>query len=334
MSVWAAYQPSKTCNNGLRFTGTPNAKRSRLAGTVSDGEKWGNNGEVQLDTLTAACKLLLAAAVHGAETVAKYAMEFAAHGMIEVRSFYLLKGASVSSAKPLDDYCTLLPYREALQRVNAELLLQPQVSELRWPPEQTTNVCALEVNSFERRGLMADDFERQVSPLLRPVPAISQSDYGSPILTLAVIMGLIWGNGLQVFGSWFAVAPPVAATLPFFRTTEARSRGTSQVLLPLLDSRRAATPRPFDNAELMGLIDKYAVRSGKEQHVLNLALRRLRDSTEIKGVEDKVIDICIAMEALFMEEGEEYRHKEIGFKQGILAFCRLTSRKRPGKDTA
>ncbi|MCY4087181.1 MAG: hypothetical protein OXG37_09980 [Actinomycetia bacterium] len=51
------------------------------AGTVSDGEKWGHNGEVQLDPPTAACKLLLAAAGHGAETVAKYAMELAAHGM-------------------------------------------------------------------------------------------------------------------------------------------------------------------------------------------------------------------------------------------------------------
>lgn len=61
------------------------------AGTVSSGDEWGTDGEVQLDAQTAACKLLLAAG-HGAKTIAKYAMEFAAHGMIEVRSFYLLKG--------------------------------------------------------------------------------------------------------------------------------------------------------------------------------------------------------------------------------------------------
>ena len=78
-------------------------------GTVSAGDEWGNQGEVQLNALTATCKLLLAAAGYGAETVAKYAMGFAAHGMIEVRIFYLLKGLPVSNARPLDRYCTFLP---------------------------------------------------------------------------------------------------------------------------------------------------------------------------------------------------------------------------------
>ena len=113
------------------------------AGTVSDGEKWGNNGDVQLDSLTATCKLLLAAAGHGVETVAKCAREFAEHGMIEVRSFYLLKGASVLDATPLDDYCILLSYRDAMQKVKAQLSLHFSDEDLWWPPEQATNVvCA------------------------------------------------------------------------------------------------------------------------------------------------------------------------------------------------
>ena len=106
-------------------------------------------------------------------------------------------------------------------------------------------------------------------------------------------------------------AEPVAATLPFFHTTQSVSRRTSQILLPLLDSRRTLTQRPINNAELIYLIDKYVVLPEQTQHVLNLALRRLRDSTERMAHEDKAIDLCIALEALFMEEGEEYRHKKL-----------------------
>ena len=52
----------------------------------------------------------MASTEHGTGTVAKLAREFAAHGMIESRSFYLLNGLPVTSARPLDDDCTLLPY--------------------------------------------------------------------------------------------------------------------------------------------------------------------------------------------------------------------------------
>ena len=59
----------------------------------------------------------MASTEHGTGTVAKLAREFAAHGMTESRSFYLraaastqkrlLNGLPVTSARPLDDYCTL-----------------------------------------------------------------------------------------------------------------------------------------------------------------------------------------------------------------------------------
>ena len=291
------------------------------AGTVSDGERWGPNGEVQLDAQTATCKLILAAIAHGVEAVAKYAKEFSVHGMIEVRSFYLLKGASVSSAEPLDDYCTLLPYREALQKVNADRQYPTLSSWDHWPPETTDNVCALETRSFERRGLDASDFERRVGPLLQPVPTLSNFEYGSPIYILTLILGLVWGNGLHIFGNWHGVRRPVAATLPYLHADSSRGEGTSQVLFPLLDSWPALTPRPINNAELTGLIDRYAALPEKPQHVLNLALRRLRDSTEIKGIEDKVIDLCIALEALFMEEGEEHDHKKLVSRRASWHFA-------------
>ena len=270
-------------------------------GTVSTGDEWGNQGEVQLDALTAACKLLLAAAGHGAETAGRYATEFAAHGMIEVRSFYLLKGQPLSKAKSLDDYCALVPYREALEQVKAAASAQYVEEPRYWPPESADDICALEARSFEHRGLAANDFERRVSRLLQSGPE-----------TLALILGLVWGAGFRVFGGWHDVAEPVAATLPFFRTTSGRSAGIQRIplTLPGFRPRPPSTSRPLNDAELMNLMGQYAARSEQTQRVLSLAMRRLRDSTERMGIEDKVIDVCIALEALFMVEGEEWNQKK------------------------
>ena len=65
------------------------------ARTVTTGVRFGQPSEAQLDATTAARKLIVAAALYGSATVAKYAIEFAFHGMIEVRSIYLLKGPSI-----------------------------------------------------------------------------------------------------------------------------------------------------------------------------------------------------------------------------------------------
>ena len=278
------------------------------AGTVSTGNEWGNQGEVQLDALTATYKLLLATAKHGTETVAKYALEFATHGMIEVRSYYLLKGLPVSNAKPLDDYCTLLPYREALQKMNADPSAQDLSEGLYWPPESADNVCMLEAKSFERRDLAANEFEHCVSRLLQ---------CGSE--TLALILGLVWGTGFRVFGNWHGVAEPVAATLPFFHTAASRSTGVRQTLLMLPGFGRTSTNRPLNDAELVELIGKYAALPEQTQRVLNLALRRLRDSVERIEFEDKVIDVCIALEALFME-GERWNHGKYISSRGSWYF--------------
>ena len=266
------------------------------AGTVSTGEE-GNQGEIQLDTLTATCKLILAARDHGVETVAKHAMKFAAHGMIEVSSFYMVKGASISSAKPLGDYCTLFPYQNALQIVNTESSIQSLSEDLLWPTENTGNLCAFEVRSFEHRGFKANEFERYVGPLLR-----------CGIETMQLILGLVWGKGVHIFGHWHGVRMPVAATLPYFHADSSGGRGCSQVLLPLLNFQSVSTNRPFNEAEAIELIGKYGVLPEQTRRVLNLALRRLRESTERIKYEDKVIDVCIALEALFTEKGE-YRHQ-------------------------
>ena len=89
-------------------------------GTVATGDDWGLQRESQLDSVTATRKLIAASKLYGPEQVGNYAAEFAAHGMIEVHWIYLLKGPLIEAAKPLDEYCTLLPYAEALRRIGAQ----------------------------------------------------------------------------------------------------------------------------------------------------------------------------------------------------------------------
>ena len=274
----------------------PERQTQPPAGTVSAGTEWVARGEVQLDALSAACKLLLAAVVYGADIVAKHAMEFAAHGMIEVRCIYLMKGPSVSSARSLDDYCTLLPYPEVMN-IDSSDQLPP--GGIQWPPANTDNVCALDVRSFERRGVVAADHQHRESPLLQ---------CGTEVLTL--ILGLVWGRGYRVFGGWRGVAEPVAATLPFSNTTASRGRWTSQTLLTMPGFRQPSPSRPLNRAELRELIRRYAGLQEQSRKVLSLAMRRLRDSTERAEFEDRVIDVCIALEAVFTE-GEQWNQKKI-----------------------
>ena len=280
------------------------------AGTVSTGDVEGHLGELQLDALTATCKLLLATAVHGTAIVANCAVEFAAHGMIDVRSFYLLKGLPVSNPEPLDDHCTLLPYREALQAVRAASGEQLSEQDLHWPPAGVDNVSVLEVRSFERRSLTANRVERRESRLLQCGPE-----------TLTLVLGLVWGRGFRVFGNWHGVAEPVAATLPFFHANAPRGWGSRPALLTGLGFGRRSTSRPLNGAELVELIGTYPDLPQQAQRVLSLALRRLRDGTERIELEDRVIDVSIALEALFMEDGEDWDQKKIVSRRASWYFA-------------
>ncbi len=292
------------------------------AGTISTGDKQGNQGEVQLDALSATCKLLLAAVVHGTETVTKHALEFAEHGMIEVRSIYLLNGLSISNKKPLDDYCALVLYEEAMRKVSDYPWPPRSNEDLQWPPGVADCMCALEVTSFERRGVESSEFERYVSPLLR-----------CGFETLELILGLVWGTGFRMFRSWNGIPESVAATLPFFHTTLSGGGVSQQTLLAMPGFTRPASNRPLNDAELVELTGKYATLPKQTQRVLNLALRRLRDSTERIGVEDKVIDLCIALEDLFMESGEFRDQRKIIAGRGSWHFAdSLLERDQTRKD--
>ena len=287
----------------------PERQTQPPAGTVTTwGE--GHRGEVQLDAPAAARKLLVASAVHGTGIVANLAIEFAAHGMIEVRSFYLLKGLPVSSPERLDGHCTLLPYREALQAVSAASAEQVSEQDLQWPSSGVDDVSVLEARSFERRSLTANLVERRESRLLQCGPE-----------TLALILGLVWGRGFRVFGGWNGVTEPIAATLPFFHANASRGSWSRPALLTQAGFRRHSASRPLNVAELLELTGKYADLPEQAQRALSLALRRLRDGTERIELEDRVIDVSIALEALFMAESEDWDQKKIVSRRASWYFA-------------
>lgn len=65
---WTDSLAFQDVQNWVEVHWNPERQTQPPVGTVSDGEEWGYNGDVQLDVLAATCKLLLAAVVHGAET--------------------------------------------------------------------------------------------------------------------------------------------------------------------------------------------------------------------------------------------------------------------------
>ena len=277
--------------------------------TVTTSDKWGHAGEIQLDALAATCKLILAAAGHGTETVAGCAMEFAGHGMIEVRNFYLLKGLPVLNARSLDDYCNLLTYPEALQKIAEASSVRSLPQGPSWPPKSVDNVCVLEAKSFEHRRINTNYVDRRISRLLQ---------CGTE--TLLLILGLVWGTGFRVFGGWSGVAEPVAATLPFFGAAASEGSWSHQALLALPGFGRPSSKRPLNKAEVLELTVKYATLSEETRRVLALAMRRLRDGTERIKLEDRTIDVSIALEALFME-GEQWHHKRIVSRRASWYFA-------------
>jgi len=240
-------------------------------GTFAIDDEWVSECDAQLDALAAAVKLCLAALGHGTEIVAKCAIDFSRHGMIEVRSVYLFKGASLSRATVLDDHCTLVPYKEALHSVNSDSEWY-RLDSIGWPPGDAVDVCALEAKSYEhplcRHPEMRStgvEYGRRLSPLLRS---------GAEVLGL--ILGLTWGTGHRAFGRCHGVAPAVSASLPFFRAGP-RRRGIRQVLLTLPSLRQTPMRRPLNSLEVAELIRGYSVLPDQMRRIADLALRRLRE---------------------------------------------------------
>lgn len=267
-------------------------------GLVSVNEGSGLPGEEQLDAPTAAKRLIVAASLYGAEAVAKCAVEFGSHGLIEVHTVYPMKGPPISREIRLDDYCSLIPYREGRRRIS-EAAEGPMLEGMRWPAEQDSNVCALACRSFERKGREGHRGEWYASPLMKFGPRV-----------LELLLGLVWGNGLRLFGDWPFVPTLIGAALPYRYSLLNGRGGLGKVDLPLVGCGPESRQRPVPTEELAALMNSYGELPEQSRRVLDVAMRRLRDSTERASHEDRVIDMGIALEALFMEEGEEHDHRK------------------------
>ena len=255
--------------------------------TLERGELANYGG--QPDAQTASCSILAAAFYYGIDEVVDCAVRFALHGAIEKRSYHFFRGSSVPARMELDPYCALLPYSQALDIVRDNLLVRMTLDDLGWPPGDMENVCALEIKSFWSEPSSAGEFAIQGSPLVRAGKE-----------PLQMILGLVWGKGLREFANYEGSSRAVAmmTPIPGFGGGSASVR---QVMLPSLHSPTTSAPRPVNNGEVAQLIDGYTGLPERLRQKLDLAMRRLRDSTERIHPADKVIDLSIALEALFSD---------------------------------
>lgn len=270
---------------------SPERERQAPSGTVLTGENWGRDGEAQLDAATAARKMIAAARLYGRDEVGKYAAEFAAHGLIEVNRIYLLKGPVVNAARHLDDYCTLLPYREARRKIDTESV--PEDSRIAWPEPDAGNVCALDCRYFERGSLPGVEFEQYASPLLGAGPE-----------RLALLLGLVSGTGFRVFGNSHGVPVAAGATLPYRHGAAGRGFGIGSVRLAPKGYGPGLGTRPLPITELRELAAKYLELPEPLHSRVERTVQRLRSSTERIDDEDRAVDLGIALHILFIEDGE------------------------------
>lgn len=246
----------------------------------------------QLAAANATKKLIVAAKLYGADEVARYAAEFAAHGMIEVHNIYVLEGPPIDAAKVLDGYCTILPYPEAQGKPDAAS--HPEDFAVGWPAPDAPDVCALQSRHFERPRTDAGEHCRYVSPLLADGP--------EPV---ALLLGLVWGCGFRAFGSWGNVPAPAAAALPYRHMPWERGAWLGSAALPLRGFGQIPWKRPLPVEELRGLATKFSGLPEPIRVRLQRAMKRVRSSTRRIDEEDRIIDMGIALAALFVDEDEQ-----------------------------
>ena len=273
----------------------PDDEKQAPSGTVATVDRWGRPFETQLDAVTATRKLIAAAKLYGRERVGKCAAAFATHGTIETHLIYLLKGPPIGAAKALDDHCTLLPYGEALRKIEAES--DPGDTRIVWPEPHADNVCGLECKYFERIGTREDEYQRYASPLLTAGPE-----------PLTLLLGLVWGCGFRVFGNWHGVPAAAVAALPYRHTTVGRGTGSRLATLTIPGYGPPVRKRPLAVAELHDLVTKYWDLPEQARRRLRRAMACLRDSTERTDGEDRAIEVGIALHTLFMETDERAAH--------------------------
>ena len=283
-------------------------------GAVTTGEDWGVQREKQLDSVTATKKLIVAAKLYGRQQVSRCVAGFATHGMIEVRRVFLLKGPPFQEAMALDDFCTLLPYGEALRRITADT--DPSDLSIVWPEPGSDNVCALEGRYFENPAPKSSGEGQYASPLLKHGPG-----------HLALLLGLVWGDGFRLLGNWEGVPPAATAALPFRSAAMRSGQGSRSVPLVLRGYGPRPKSRPLAVGRLHDLAARCSAATEASRNRLVWAMERVRDSGERLQLEDKAVDIGAALSIVFTADEEQ---EELGTL--IPPRRRGTSRIRTRRD--
>ena len=291
-------------------------------GTTSIVDDFGHEGSSQLDSRDAVFKLLLASAVYGVECVAGHARDFARYNAIEVHRFFLLQGEPPRNAIQLDAYCKLLPYAAATEKLASISSEHTSEEDLHWPKGDFENVCVLETRGFESRRPNQGLFDHHVSPLLQCGPEI-----------LTLILGLIWGRGFRIFGNWHGVSEQVQATLPFYHMMTGPGYGGGQAALFRKGFRWASPERPLNTKELAELVERWNVLDRSSKRRLRIAMRRLRDAAGRMELDDRAIDICIALEAMFVEQGEWRKQKKLVSRRASWHFADSTKEREETRAT-
>ncbi|MDE0605299.1 MAG: HEPN domain-containing protein [bacterium] len=244
------------------------------------------------NNVAATRKLILAAAFYGADEIGRLVTAFLGHGLIETRQSCLLKGWPIESEIVLDDYCSLVPYRDMMD----DLKQDDDVPGLldKWPPADSP-VCVLETTQFE---------DKFVGP-----PEEVGTTYGSPLVKygvdhLSLLLSVVWGYGFSCFVSKSQILPAVNAALPFDGLGGGLGGMVRRTELLVTDFGRSDRMRPLPVSELSRLAVAYSCRGEATQRTLRLAMRWFRESLTRIHSEDTVISLGVAMEALFGEQGE------------------------------
>ena len=291
--IWETVGPGfKRLREWVEVHWNPEGEKEGPNGAVATGDDWGIRRENQLDSITATKKLVVAAKLYGREQVSKCAADFASHGMIEVRRIFLLKGPPIEEAQPLDDFCSLLPYGEALQGINAET--DPADLSIAWPEPKSDNVCALEGRYFENAAPHGNENCQYTSPLLKDGPGY-----------LALLLGLVWGDGYRMLGNWEGVHPVAVAALPYRSAAMRSGQGIRPVPLALRGYGPPPKTRPLAFSRLHDLAAGLSTVPEDARSRLVKAMERIRDNAERLHFNDKAIDVGAALGILFIEDDDQ-----------------------------
>ena len=163
-----------------------------------------------------------------------------------------------------------------------------------WPEPHSDNVCALEGRYFECASIQGTKYGQYTSPFLKDGPE-----------QLALLLGLVWGCGFQILGTWRGVHPAAVAALPYRHATVQSGAFSRHVTLSLQGYGPPIQKRPLALKELREFAARYSELPKHGRTSLAKAMGNLRDSTERIKYKDKVVDVGAALSTIFSGDAEQ-----------------------------